>query len=504
MQQTTVLWFKRDLRVHDNPALVRAVSLGLPVMPLFVVEPDYWALPDTSARQWAFVRESLIELRRDLACLGAPLVLRRGEITQQLEGIHKTHPVAHLLSHEETGNAWTFTRDKAVGAWAREQGIEWTELPQTGVIRRLSHRDRWTAHRQTFTNQPPLDAPQAVQGTDIDIGDIPNLTLASDTCPERQTGGRSYAQALLHSFLHTRGEPYRYAMSSPLAGEHACSRLSPHLAFGTISGREVHYVKAARAQALPTTGSNWAKSLRSFEARIAWRDHFVQKLEDEPAIEYRCMHPGFEGMRPTMPDASRLYAWEQGETGLPFVDACMRYTRATGWLNFRMRSMVTAIAAYHLWLDWRSFGPTLARYFTDYEPGIHWSQLQMQSGVTGMNTIRIYNPIKQGHDQDPIGAFTRRWCPELRDVPLAHLQTPWTWSDGRATLLDHTYPAPIVDVASAARAAKTAVFERRKDPAMRAHTARVVHKHASRKRPTKRRGTAKRSKTPSQQLSLDL
>ena len=110
----------------------------------------------------------------------------------------------------------------------------------------------------------------------------------------------------------------------------------------------------------------------------------------------------------------RLAAWEAGETGLPFVDACMRYLRATGWLNFRMRSMLVAVASYHLWLDWRATGPHLARQFTDYEPGIHWPQVQMQSGTTGMNTVRIYNPVKQGRDQDPAGVFTRGACGAAR------------------------------------------------------------------------------------------
>jgi deoxyribodipyrimidine photo-lyase len=152
----------------------------------------------------------------------------------------------------------------------------------------------------------------------------------------------------------------------------------------------------------------------------------MQKLEDEPAIETRCLHPACEGLRPREADAARLAAWEAGETGIPFVDACMRYLRATGWLNFRMRSMLVAVASYHLWLDWRATGPHLARMFTDYEPGIHWPQVQMQSGTTGMNTVRIYNPVKQGRDQDPSGAFTRAWVPEVRDVPDRFLQEPWT------------------------------------------------------------------------------
>lgn len=170
------------------------------------------------------------------------------------------------------------------------------------------------------------------------------------------------------------------------------------------------------------------------------------------------------------------------ETGLPFVDACMRALIATGWLNFRARAMLVAAASYHLWLDWRTSGAVLARYFTDYEPGIHWPQVQMQSGTTGMNTVRIYNPVKQGYDNDPTGAFTRRWLPELADVPDRFLQEPWRW-EGAGTVLDRTYPAPIVDPKAAAAAAREKVWAVRRGDAFHAEAARVVDRHASRKDP---------------------
>jgi deoxyribodipyrimidine photo-lyase len=179
----------------------------------------------------------------------------------------------------------------------------------------------------------------------------------------------------------------------------------------------------------------------------------------------------------------------------------MRSLIATGWLNFRMRSMLMAVASYHLWLDWRATGTVLARYFTDYEPGIHWSQTQMQSGTTGMNTIRIYNPVKQGLDQDPTGAFTRAWVPELAGVPDAHLQQPWTW-DGAGTVLGRAYPQPIVDPVEAAKAAKDAVHARRRAHRGDAETEAIVRKHASRKRPPRKPSRARPKDTA--QLRFDL
>ncbi|MCW1918282.1 deoxyribodipyrimidine photo-lyase [Rhodobacter sp. KR11] len=472
---TAILWFKRDLRAHDHPALTLA-SEG-PVIPLYIAEPELWAQPDASARQWEFIAESLTELRQTLAGLGAPLVVRQGEAVDVLARLARSHRVSHLISHEETGNLWTFARDRRVAAWARDQGIVWTELPGQGVIRRLKSRNAWSRQRDAFAQAEPLPPP-ALHGPSIEPGPIPTargLGLRPDPCPHRQTGGREAGLLLLTSFLTTRGAPYRTAMSSPVTAERACSRLSPHLAWGTLSSREV--TQATTLRQADQLLVPWPGALSSFHSRLAWRDHFIQKLEDQPSIETRCLHRAAETLARTT-DATRLDAWTQGQTGLPFLDACMRYLRATGWLNFRMRAMVVSVASYHLWLDWRATGAPLARMFTDYEPGIHWPQVQMQSGTTGINTPRIYNPVKQGQEQDPTGAFTRRWLPELADVPLVHLQEPWRW-EGAGRLLGRRYPEPLVDVASAARAAKEAIFGLRKT-ANRAEIVEIIERHASR------------------------
>ena len=201
------------------------------------------------------------------------------------------------------------------------------------------------------------------------------------------------------------------------------------------------------------------------------------------------MHRAYDGLRPLVPDAARLAAWTQGETGLPFVDACMRYLTATGWLNFRMRAMLVSVASYHLWLDWRATGHVLARRFTDYEPGIHWSQVQMQSGTTGINTVRIYNPIKQGQDQDPNGLFTRRWVPELRDIPDAYLHEPWK-APNAGQVLGALYPHPIVDPQAAARAARDRVWAVRQQDGYGDEAAVIRHRLASRK------GSPKRPRKP--------
>ncbi len=472
MSAPTLLWYKRDLRVADHPALGFAATQG-PVIPVVIVEPEYWRLDDVSGRQFAFLQECVADLRDQLAEIGLSLCLRVGDAVEVLEALRQYSGAQTLVSHEETGNAWTFSRDRRVAAWARGQGVQWHELPQSGVVRRLDSRDGWAARRNRFLREPQREVTGVTPGPVLPSDPWPDLL--ADDCVQRQPGGRRQALSLLGGFLTERGQDYRRAMSSPLSGEAACSRLSPHLALGTVSGREVAQATAARQREVKGTRAGWGGSLKSYQARLAWRDHFIQKLEDEPELEQRCLHSAYHGLRGD--DATRRTAWEKGETGVPFVDACMRYLNATGWLNFRMRSMVQSFASYHLWLDWRQTGLHLARQFTDYEPGIHWSQVQMQSGTTGMNTVRIYNPVKQGSDQDPDGVFTRRWLPELNDVPDQFLQEPWRW-DGAARL---AYPAPVVDVTEAARAARQAIWAVRKGGAFQAEAAKVIEKHASRK-----------------------
>lgn len=505
-----IVWFKRDLRVADHRPLALAAEAG-PVLPLYIVEPALWQQPDASARQWAFVAECLAELQTELAALGQPLWVVVGDAVAIFEELHKQLGIAALFSHEETGNGWSFARDRAVGAWCRRAGVPWREERQFGVIRRIKSRNGWAEAWDRDMAQPVVHPPTALMPiatagpTHVPVS--AELGLQSDPCPERQTGGRKAACDTLASFLERRGRDYRFEMSSPVTAFDASSRLAPHLAWGAISMREVAQASRRRLAALdPADGPDaqrWRASLRSFAARQHWHCHFMQKLEDEPRLEFDNLHQAYDGIRPDIADPQRLAAWCEGRTGFPFVDACMRALDRHGWLNFRMRAMLMSFASYHLWLPWRDSGLHLARKFVDYEPGIHWPQVQMQSGTTGINTIRIYNPVKQGFDQDPIGRFVRAYVPELRAVPDLFIHEPWRW--GGATTLH--YPPPIVDNVAAARTAHEALYALRRGGDHKEAARRIVDKHGSRKSgiaQAQRKPQAAKARAPNPQFALDV
>jgi deoxyribodipyrimidine photo-lyase len=488
-----LVWFKRDLRTQDHAPLAEAVRHG-PVLPLYIVEPGYWRLPDTSLRQYRFLQGALTDLDGALAPLGGRLVIRVGEAVDVLRAIHDVRPITALWSHEETGNLWTFARDRAVGAFCRLNGIRWTQIAQFGVTRGRADRDRWASRFDSMMRAAATPEPRSITMAEGIAGEpMPNpaaLGLADDGLGVLQPPGRRAALELMDSFYAGRGRTYQRAMSSPLTAPDACSRLSTHLSLGSISMREAvqrAWRERAAANAMPFAARAVPlKAIDALIARLHWHCHFIQKLESEPEIERRAVHPAFrvaDGARTR--DVAVLEAWAAGRTGFPFVDACMRSLIATGWINFRMRAMLQAFASYHLALDWRLSGAWLARLFTDYEPGIHWPQVQMQSGLTGINTPRIYNPVKQSVDQDPDGVFIRRWVPELAHLPTAALHEPWKFRvEARKQREgdEAAYPSRIVDHVLAAREARDRLTLARSAEGFQSSARRVYERHGSRRR----------------------
>jgi deoxyribodipyrimidine photo-lyase len=515
-----IVWFKRDLRVEDHAPLALAAARG-PVFPLYVLEPDLAVQPDASAQHAAFARECLSELDGALRARGVRLRVVTGTMPGVLDALLANLGRVRLWSHEETGNGASFARDRRVRAWCRIVGVEWTELPGNGVVRGLRDRDGWSAEWDRRMSNPVVAAPGRITpalGCDPHEAPLQCSTLevlsAGTDKGERQRGGRLCGVSLLESFLAGRGTHYRTAMSSPLSAEDECSRLSPHLAFGTISVRETAQALWTRRSMLQALDPSLRPglllaSLRSFESRLHWHCHFIQKLESEPRIEYENLHRGYDGLREPGTSPGRLEAWRRGETGYPFVDACMRKLAATGWINFRMRAMLVSFASYQLWLHWREPALHLAREFLDYEPGIHYPQVQMQSGTTGINTVRIYNPVKQARDQDPRGDFVRRWIPELASVPADWLFEPWTMPPAVqmqfGVRIGVDYPGPVVDLETSTRAARDRMHAVRSQAAVREQALAVYVRHGSRnpaREGPARRRSSQRSAGPPRQFDL--
>jgi deoxyribodipyrimidine photo-lyase len=495
MPSTALVWLKRDLRLADHAPLAAARGFER-ALALYIIEPEWLASSEFDGSHLEFTLACLAELR----ARGLPLRVCTGSAVTVLAALRRETGFSHLLSHEETGPGWTYQRDLAVAAWCREQGLPWQEFAQTGVVRRLKTRNGWAARWAVRMNAPQADSHAALGGALGGADPLPNAS-ALGVAPHGkalQAAGETAAQAVLHDFLDTRGGDYRRALSSPLTAGDGCSRLSPHLAFGTLSMRQVHQATEARIGLLSDgtpAERRFAHALRGFAGRLRWHCHFMQKLEDEPAIEFRNFSRACDGLRPgdvaggaaPFADAerTRLHAWCEGRTGYPMVDACLRSLRATGWLNFRMRAMLVSFASYHLWLHWRDTGAFLARQFLDFEAGIHWSQMQMQSGTTGINTLRIYSPAKQAADHDPEGIFIRRWVPELAGVPLAALAEPARLSaaEQRAVgcVIGRDYPAPLVEHTAAMKHAKDRLYGLRGDASARREADAIQQRHGSRK-----------------------
>ncbi len=480
-----LVWFKRDLRLHDHAPLVAAQAYT-DALALFVVEPEWLQSPECDASHVDFALACLTELRDALAERGLPLLVRVGCAVDVLAQLNSHVAFTHLLSHEETGPGWSYARDLQVAAWCKSTQISWQEFNQTGVVRRLRSRSGW-AQRWQARMEVPLQLLNGGFTAAVPLGQAVLPTLATlGLAPHGKTlqeAGEKAARRTLQSFLQVRGYDYRKSLSSPVSAEDGCSRLSPHLAFGTLSMRTVH--QATEVAIANTPERAMAYALRGFAGRLRWHCHFMQKLEDEPGIEFHNFARVCDGLRENDFNDDYFAAWCAGRTGYPMVDACMRSLIATGWLNFRMRAMLVSFASYHLWLHWRPTGMFLARQFLDYEPGIHWSQMQMQSGTTGINTLRMYSPTKQAQDQDPDGLFIRRWVPELSKVPLPYLAEPWKMDISVQRLagcvIGVDYPPPIVDDKLAMKTAKDRMYGLRKSEEAREEAGNVQARHGSRK-----------------------
>jgi deoxyribodipyrimidine photo-lyase len=284
----------------------------------------------------------------------------------------------------------------------------------------------------------------------------------------------------LKSFVENRARGYCGGISSPNSALIHGSRLSQFLSYGSLSIRHVHssYMKFIKY----SEDAKIKSGLKAALIRLYWRGHFVQRIESDSTMPWQAIHSEFNEIKYSN-NQDYFEKFKAGITGEVLVDACIRCLQQTGFINFRMRALLVSYGVFGLDLDWRDFGKYLASTFLDYEPGIHWSQMQMQAGVTGINTIRVYSPHKQLLDQDANCTFVRKWIPELKNVKNEDILNYIDIS--LAYLTDNAYPDPIVNFKEQVKINKLKTFGIRKISSKEV-AKEVYEKHGSRKtRPRK-------------------
>jgi deoxyribodipyrimidine photo-lyase len=467
-----------------------------------MLEPERFKQMDTDPIHIDWELDCAIDLSNTLRKSGSSLHFQVGDAIEIFENLNNEYGIERILSHEETGNSWSYERDKKVSRWCETLEIKWIEYSNNGVVRKLKDRDFWKRERDARMRIPLNETPTFSESI-LYEGDIPTmdeLNLNPRTLVSRPIPGEVAALKRLQIFLDEDSRKYSWAISSPVLSTKHGSVLSPYFTAGVLSLRRVVQetnlkIKYLRKNKLIIDDhSEWIQSLSSFRKRLAWRCHFIQKLEMEPNLDLVAQNPIIEKNLERKLDSEKFLRWKEGKTGWPFFDACMRQLTSTGWINFRMRAMMMSAASYNLWLPWRETGIFLAKQFLDYEPGIHWSQVGMQSGTTGINTIRAYSMTKQGRDHDPKGDYIRKWVPELSMVPTDFIHEPWKMPESLQEVIicriGVEYPEPIVNELVSRKNGVSKSYSARTGDEARRISKKVLQVHGSRSR--NRRNTKKK------------
>ncbi|MFL1895041.1 deoxyribodipyrimidine photo-lyase/cryptochrome family protein [Aquimarina sp. 2-A2] len=480
-EEINVVWFKRDLRILDNEAVYNAIQSKTPTLLLYVFEHSLLEDKHYSERHWNFVKQSLVVINDQLAPYNTKLLTVLSEITSVISTLQQFWKIKTIFSHQETGIRLTFDRDKNFTRFCKNNRISWKQHINNGVFRGEEDRKHWKEKWIEYMQHPLLEFSPDPDSF-IPLHTIDSLTthfnsvpLETKPNPLMQMGGSIMARRYLISFFEERIQNYNAHISKPALARKGCSRLSPYLAWGNLSVRQVfQYAKEKRKTSV------YKKQIDSFTSRLRWQAHFIQKFEMEDTMEFESINKGYHKLKKQVSDDYKI-AWKTGQTGYPLIDACMRCLNETGYLNFRMRALVVSFFTHNLWQPWQEATSHLSQMFLDFEPGIHFPQLQMQAGETGTNMLRIYNPVKNSIEHDPRGDFIKKWVSELRDIPSQFIHEPY-----KMTALDQKfndfvigvdYPKPIVALSPTRKHASDTLWGLRDDQLVKEESLRILRKH---------------------------
>ena len=464
----TIVWFRRDLRLTDNPAVTAAAARG-PVIPLFVWAPEEdgdWA-PGGAQRWW--LHESLDSLSKALAAQDSRLIIRRGPTAEALAAVI-----------EETGATAVFwnrlyvpaarERDREIASDRKERGIEIGHsegalLWRPGSI--LTGSDSpyrvftpfWKACLKAPAPGAPLPAPECLEppeqwpsGATVEALGLRPAIRWYDGIAASWTPGEDGAHARLEAFLDAGVGNYDTARDLP--AEDGVSRLSPYLHFGEISARSVWSEVSARR-----SDPDLARGAEAYLRELGWREFAHHVLYHFPATVTEPLNERFERFPWETGPSPALEAWQRGRTGIPIVDAAMRQLWQTGWMHNRARMIVASLLVKNLGIHWHEG----ARWFWDTlvdadlasnTMGWQWSA---GCGADAAPYFRVFNPVRQGERFDAAGAYVRRYVPELSERPDGYVHEPWTLPARDRQRLGfepgETYPAPLVDLKESRQAA---------------------------------------------------
>ena len=469
-----IFWFKRDLRLLDNGPLNNAVSQKEKLLLIYCFEPSLKKNRHYSTKHWNFIKESINDLNIFLKNIDTHIHTYNKEITDVLKEIQEKFIVKKIFSHNETGLNVTFERDILLKEFCQNNSIQWEEEINNGVFRGLKNRKNWIKKWRDHMKSPVVLF-KGEKNDFINIKKKQNFKVKDSKI--LQKGGVSSGIKYLDSFLDSRHTKYQNNISKPEASRTSCSRLSPYISWGNISTR---YTWQRAKEQIQNGKSKF--QINGFTSRLRWQAHFIQKFEMECQMEFRSVNKGYQNLVKPV-NKKYISAWEKGKTGYPLVDASMRCVVETGYLNFRMRALLVSFLTHHLWQPWQSGVIHLARNFLDFEPGIHYSQFQMQAGETGINMIRIYNPTKNAKEHDKEGVFIKKWIPELKKIPTPLLFEPWKMSlidqETYECKIGKDYPNPIVEISETYKYAASKLWSIKSDPKVKEESSRILQKHTN-------------------------